>query len=751
MDEGIRADKSFPYLENKEFLLGKTKVSPRGNKSFIRGKLLFFYRKNCKDKLFNFLNNILDMKITKQTAYRHTVAQRAMRMEEIVAWVKDERTRDKLALFREKLRRAYPDKRYPFTRKLPQLLFAGTFRKGELKEYNGWILLEINRLKSIEEALSLKQKIVEYPQTLFAMIGSSGRSVKFVVAYTYPDGSLPRSRTDAEVFHAHAYRHALKTYEPRLSYPIELKRPVLEMGCRLSYDADVYYNPDALSIHLEQPVTMPDESAYQERFEKRVPVPVESAGQTLYDQYRYVAIQYEFALQRALEEHGSLSIKVDFKPLLVTLGRLCFAAGVEEEDCVKWTMLYLGNLISEVEIRETLRQSYRLASDSDFGSTSLYKPEQLQSLKMEEFMNRRYDFRYNLMSGGPEYREKNTFCFDYRPVTDRVLNSIALNAQKEGLQLWDRDVRRFVFSDRIPDYAPIEDYLTRLPVWDGKDRIRPLAARIPCDNVRWEQLFYTWFLSMVAHWQGRDKQHGNSLSPLLVGGQGCGKSTFCFNLLPPDLNTYYTDSIDFGKKRDAELYLTRFGLINIDEFDQVSARHQGFLKHLLQKPVVNVRKPHATQVESVKRYASFIATSNHTDLLGDPSGSRRFICIEVKGLIDNAQPIDYLQLYAQAVAALNNNERYWLTHEEEASQMQANEAFQQRPLFEDLFFQYYRPASHKEEGLKISAGEIYLSLQKKSGVKLPMSNVSVFGRFLKKIGLKTQLASRGRLYLVVEK
>ena len=92
------------------------------------------------------------------------------------------------------------------------------------------------------------------------MIGSSGRSVKFVVAYTYPDGSLPRSRTDAEVFHAHAYRHALKTYEPRLSYPIELKRPVLEMGCRLSYDADVYYNPDALSIHLEQPVAMPDES-----------------------------------------------------------------------------------------------------------------------------------------------------------------------------------------------------------------------------------------------------------------------------------------------------------------------------------------------------------------------------------------------------------------------------------------------------------------------------------------------------------
>ena len=689
------------------------------------------------------------MKITKQTVYRNHVAQRAMSMEEIVTWIKDEQTREKLTLFRERLRRAYPDKRYAFTKKLPQLLFAGTFRKGELKEYNGCVLLEINRLKSIDEVLALKRKIVAYPQTLFAMIGSSGRSVKFVVAYTHPDGSLPRLQADAEIFHAHAYRHALKTYEPRLSYPIELNRPALDVGCRLSYDADVYYNPDALAIHLEQPVTMPEESAYQERFEKRMPV--ESAGKTLYEQYRYVSIQYEFALQRALEEHGNLNAKMDFKPMLVTLGRLCFGAGVEEEDCVKWTLLYWGNLISEVEVRETLSNVYQFASGSDFAGAPLHNPEQLQALKMEDFMNRRYDFRYNLMSGGPEYREKNTFCFDYRPVTDRVLNSIALNAQKEGLQLWDRDVRRFVFSDRVSDYTPIEDYLAHLPAWDGRDRIRPLAARIPCDNVRWEQLFYTWFLSMVAHWQGRDKQHGNSLSPLLVGGQGCGKSTFCFNLLPPDLNKYYTDSIDFSKKRDAELYLTRFGLINIDEFDQVSAKHQGFLKHLLQKPVVNVRKPYATQVESVKRYASFIATSNHTDLLGDPSGSRRFICIEVKGLIDNLQPIDYAQLYAQAVAALNNNERYWLTHEEEALQMRANEAFQERPLFEDLFFQYYRPAQHKEEGMKVSAGEIYLSLQKKAGVKLPMSNVPVFGRFLKKIGLITQLTSRGRLYLVVEK
>lgn len=687
------------------------------------------------------------MRITKQTVYRKKAAQRALTLEETVALIKDESTKEKIALFKGKLQRVYPNQRYTFTQKIPQLLFAGTFRAGEMKEYNGWILLEINHLKGVEEASALKVKVAEYPQTLFAMTGSSGRSVKFIVPYTRPDKSLPTTRKEAELFHAHAYRHALKTYEPRLAYPIELKQPVLEQCCRLSYDPEVYYNPDALAIHLEQPVNMPEESLYQEKYEKLMPA--ESLAKSQYDHYRYISIQYELALSHAIEKHGDLGGKLDFKPVLVCLGKLCFGAGVEEEDCAKWTQIYLGNLLPEVEIRETVRHAYQ--AEEGFGQAPLCKSDQLQMLKMEEFMNRRYDFRFNIMSGGPEYKENNTFCFTYRPVGERVMNSIAMNAQKEGLQLWDRDVRRYIYSDRIRDYAPIEDYLAHLPRWDGQDRIRPLAARIPCDNPSWEQLFYTWFLSMVAHWQGRDKQHGNSVSPLLVGGQGCGKSTFCFNLLPPELKTYYTDSIDFSKKRDAELYLTRFGLINMDEFDQVSEKHQGFLKHLLQKPVVNIRKIHASQVEAVKRYASFIATSNHADLLSDPSGSRRFICIEVKGMIENTQPIEYEQVYAQALAALDNNERYWLTHEEEQVQMRANEDFQQRPLYEDLFYQYYRPAGGKTEGAEMSAGEIYQSLQKKSGMKLATGQIAHFGRFLMKAGIIMRKTYRGRVYLVVEK
>ena len=163
---------------------------------------------------------------------------------------------------------------------------------------------------------------------------------------------------------------------------------------------------------------------------------------------------------------------------------------------------------------------------------------------------------------------------------------------------------------------------------------------------------------MVAHWLGRDKQHGNATTPILIGPQGYRKSTFCRILLPPELRFGYTDSLDFSSKRDAERYLGRFFLINLDEFDQINVNQQAFLKHLLQKPSASLRKAYTSSIQEIRRYASFIATSNHKDLLTDLSGNRRFICVEVTAPIETNLSINYDQLYAQAFHAVMHGERY---------------------------------------------------------------------------------------------
>ena len=243
--------------------------------------------------------------------------------------------------------------------------------------------------------------------------------------------------------------------------------------------------------------------------------------------------------------------------------------------------------------------------------------------------------------------------------------------------------------------------------------------------------------------------HANNTSPILVGRQGTHKSTFCREMIPPALRAYYTDSIDFSHKRDAELYLNRFALINIDEFDQITLPQQGFLKHILQKPVVNLRKPHGRSVLELQRYASFIGTSNQKDLLTDPSGSRRFICIEVTGNIDTTQPIDYEQLYTQAMYELDHGERYWFDQSEEQIMTKSNREFEQVSLEEQLFYRYFRPAKEKEDGEWLSPAEILEDIKKNSAIPLSNKRVSVFGRVLRKHEIPSKRVHRGTVYHVV--
>lgn len=53
---------------------------------------------------------------------------------------------------------------------------------------------------------------------------SSGRSVKIWVRFALPDdGGLPSEEAEAELFHVHAYRLAVKCYQPMLPFDIDLK------------------------------------------------------------------------------------------------------------------------------------------------------------------------------------------------------------------------------------------------------------------------------------------------------------------------------------------------------------------------------------------------------------------------------------------------------------------------------------------------------------------------------------------------
>lgn len=626
--------------------------------------------------------------------------------------------------------------------------FAVALRKGEegqvISEYNGLVLLQVPNLVIEGETDRVISIVTQFPQTRAAFVGSDGVSVNILVAFTLPDGGLPQITEDVELFHAHAYQWAVKLYQPQIPYSIELVKPTLQQCCPFAYDAEIYFAPLSQPLFQDQPTQMPEWGFCREMMIKQTaPVKAVLPG---YSPLQAHAILFETALNEVLSKNNVEG--EDVKPLLVALATNCFKSGVPQEDVVKGAMLYFGLVKREVEVRQTIENVYGLSKG--FGGKPTISSEQLLAITTDEFMNRRYEFRYNTQTTEVEYRERNSFMFDFKAVDNRAMNSIALNAQMEGIQLWDRDVTRYVYSDRVPLFSPIDSFLSELPVWDGVERINLLADAVPCTNTYWHNLFHRWFLCMVAHWRGLDKKHANSTSPLLVGAQGYGKSTFCLNILPPALRTYYTDSIDFSRKRDAEMALNRFGLIGLDEFDQISESQQAYLKHILQKPVVCTRKPNKSTVQELRRYASFIATSNHEDLLTDPSGSRRFICIQVTGKIADTSNSDYDQLYAQALYEIQHGERYWFDADEEALLMKKNQEFEVLPPAEQLFMQYYHAPKKGEKAQKLLAAEIFTQLQKKSGMKLTATKIVHFGRILKKLNIPSKKANNGTYYSVVE-
>lgn len=647
-----------------------------------------------------------------------------------------------------------PDARghYEHIDKLPRIYPAveyGRSRDGgrKLKRYNGIVMLEVNGLAGLSEVELVKEQARLLPQTWAAITGSSGRSVKIWVKFVLPDGNLPVKEENITLFHACAYRMAVQCYQPILPFPITLKEPNPAQSCRMTLDTDPYFNPDAIPFCQEQPFSMPGEQTFHQRkLTEKNPLLRLKPG---FETSETFTILFETTLGKALDEMQNWKRGDTLHPLLVCLAENCFKAGIPEEETVRQVMIHYYRQADEQDVRITIHNLYRECKG--FGKKSALTPEQKISLQLEEFMGRRYEFRFNTVSNDLEFRQKDSIHFYFQPVDQRARNSISMDALQEGIKVWDRDVNRYLASNRVPLYNPVEDYLCSVGRWDGKDRIHALADLVPCNNPHWRQLFYRWFLNMVAHWRGLNKQYANSTSPLLVGAQGFRKSTYCRIILPPELRFGYTDSLDFRNKRDAEMYLGRFMLINIDEFDQVSMNQQGFLKHLLQKPVANLRKPYGSSIQEMRRYASFIGTSNQKDLLTDPSGSRRFICIEVTAPINTNVTINYRQLYAQAVEAITKGERYWFDDTDEAILKESNREFEQISPLEQLFHCHFRSPEEGETGEQLSAMQIIEYLQEKNkAINLSQSSITTFGRILKRNQIQSKRTKKGMIYEVIK-
>ncbi len=370
--------------------------------------------------------------------------------------------------------------------------------------------------------------------------------------------------------------------------------------------------------------------------------------------------------------------------------------------------------------------------------------------RLLNYLERKYEMRFNTALGCTETRKAGSN-EPFVPVDERMRNTIAIKARLDGIDAWDKDIRRYTESDFVKAFNPVDIFLKGLRGrWDGKNHIEALADCVPNDNARWAEWFHTWFLAMVAQWMGLDVSHGNSVAPLLISRQGYRKSTFCKRLLPEALQWGYNDNLIISEKQNTLRAMTQSLLINIDEFNTLSAKTQdGFLKNVMQLANIKIRQPYRQQQVTLPRIASFIATANVADVFSDPSGCRRFITVTLTGPIRLPEHIDYEQLYAQAVAELDNGRRYWFDEADTQDIMENNVQYQQRTPAEALFLDCFSIPKDLTKGAYMTAASIFSLLRKRYGSQLNLTSLSHFGRVLANIpNLHSKHSSHGTEYLV---
>lgn len=363
-----------------------------------------------------------------------------------------------------------------------------------------------------------------------------------------------------------------------------------------------------------------------------------------------------------------------------------------------------------------INQGSNIAHNLIFNPITMTKISSRENqLLIEQFLTQNFDIRHNELNKRVEYREAGSKT-PFLPLSPQVENSMVrrIIAELEEVKSVKSTVHDYIYSKDIDSHNPIRDYLNNLPEWDGKNRISEFFSRIP--GITTDLLYYLsiWFRSAIAHWLGMDNLHGNESVPVLIGEQGDGKTTYWKALLPPELRIYFLDHLNLGNKFDKEMALTNNLIVNLDEMDKIKPAQQADLKYTLSVSQVNSR-PIYGQIQEVRdRYASFVATTNDSHPLHDPTGSRRFICINLpKGhLIDYDSPIDYKQLYAQVYnEVVNQGMRYWFTTEESKAIQLHNKQYESSLELTDMIQCIYRRPAHDEEVKPIPIKDIIKTIK----------------------------------------
>jgi predicted P-loop ATPase len=332
--------------------------------------------------------------------------------------------------------------------------------------------------------------------------------------------------------------------------------------------------------------------------------------------------------------------------------------------------------------------------------------------QIRNYLNSKYDFRYNIVSNEIECKTKDKTHYD-------VLNenNVLVELMECGLNGVEKPLIALLKSDFTPKYDPIQEYCKNLPKWtpEQPDYITELANYVKAKDQHWfNGQFKKVLVRTLSCSLGRIAFNKQCFT--LVGGQNAGKSSFIRFLCPKELSKHITDDIDFQNK-DGRISLCTNMIINLDELDGMPRKEVAQVKKFMTIDRVKARLPYDRTDSYLERRASFFASTNESDFLTDTTGNVRWLVFPINTIIhDNGggngytQNIDISLVYSQAFYLLNNSFNYLVTKEDLEKSEINNKSHMVQSIEQDFIQQYLEP-SDKDNGAFANTGDLFKRVQ----------------------------------------
>ncbi|WP_089129129.1 VapE domain-containing protein [Tolypothrix sp. NIES-4075] len=253
------------------------------------------------------------------------------------------------------------------------------------------------------------------------------------------------------------------------------------------------------------------------------------------------------------------------------------------------------------------------------------------------------------------------------------------------------------FLARKQTYHPVQEYLEDVaqqhpePDLSILDNLatRYLGSSEPLHNIYMRKTL----IAAVARIYEPGCQH--DAATIFIGKQYAGKSSFWRKLFGRE---FFSDQLGEATKSEDELAkVHQFWGLEWSEFETVYRKKDvSSLKKFMSASVDAFRLPYARTTKEYPRQSVLVGTSNESEILNDPTGSRRFWIIPI---LKESIPLELLEqerdkLWSAAYHAYKNGEQWELDRDSRLKQSELNKDFETQDPWQEKISAYIRDKSY---------------------------------------------------------